>query len=61
MTADPNEADHLLSRLTARQAVELLLSERDRYRDALRQIADAESGHWGQIARAALHPERKAA
>ena len=38
-----------------------LVAERDRYRDALARIANAESGPWGQIAHAALHPERKAA
>lgn len=31
-----------------------LLMERDRYRTALRRIADAESGVWGAIAREAL-------
>lgn len=32
-------------------------AERDRYRAALARISDAESGIWGQIAHAALHPE----
>lgn len=28
----------------------------DRYRAALRRIADAESGYWGRVAHEALHP-----
>lgn len=37
-----------------------LVAERDRYRDALAQIAGDESGIWGRIAHEALHPRRAA-
>lgn len=54
---DPSREQH-------RRALESLTEacdERERYRDALTRIATAESGWWGQIARAALYPDRKAA
>lgn len=36
-----------------------IVSERDRYREALAQIADGQSGVWGRIAWNALHPDRE--
>jgi hypothetical protein len=37
-----------------------VLEERDRYREALLRIANAQSGVWGQLAHEALHPRAAA-
>lgn len=43
-----------MSDSTPNTEVERLTAEVERLRAALRRIADAESGHWGVIARKAL-------
>ena len=51
------QLDELLHTLAlVRAELEHLEAETDRYRTALREIASFESGSWGLIAQAALHP-----
>ena len=53
------EVEHLEGlRTVAARERHALLDRLAHYRQALVRIADSESGHWGRIAFAALHPER---